>query len=41
MFARSSTFRGDPAGLNDAIDYVRNDGMATLPESERFATRGW
>ena len=36
MFARSSTFRGDPAGLDEAIQYVRTDGMATLEEVDGF-----
>ncbi len=36
MFARSSTFRGDPAGLDEAIEYVRTDGMATLEQVDGF-----
>lgn len=36
MFARSSTFRGDPAGLDEAIDYVRTEGMATLEQVDGF-----
>ena len=36
VFARSSTFRGDPAGLDDGIDYIRTEVMATLGAVDGF-----
>jgi hypothetical protein len=36
VFARSSTFHGDRAGLDAGIDYVRNDVMALLEQVDGF-----
>ncbi len=36
MFARSSTFRGDRAGLDNGIDYVRDDVMTLLEQVDGF-----
>ncbi len=36
MFARSSTFRGDPAGIDGAVDYAREEVLAALG-----TIRGW
>jgi hypothetical protein len=36
VFARSSTFHGDPDGLDVGIDYIRNDVMALLEQVDGF-----
>ncbi len=36
MFARSSTFKGDPSGIRDGIKYVENEAMSTLEDVEGF-----
>ncbi len=36
VFARSSTFRGDPSGIREGIAYVQDEAMATLAEVDGF-----
>ena len=36
MFARSSTFKGDPSGVRDGIRYVEDEAMSTLEEVDGF-----
>ena len=36
VFARSSTFKGDPTGIRDGISYVQDEAMKTLEEVEGF-----
>jgi len=36
MFARSSTFKGEPSGIRDGIKYVQDEAMPMLEEVEGF-----
>lgn len=36
MFARSSTFKGDPSGVREGIKYVEDEAMSTLEDVEGF-----